>query len=185
MNAGQPLAPIRQLQGNGNFPRVKIAVGAKDLWGNLSYELVNVTNASGRGCRAQARSMLEKQILQSIRIPAEDPSESSAGRPIRDWLFVQSGSRLVGRIPRSTRTGERQAADVAGNLFALQGGKTMETRAGDNTEVGEIEIFQIEPIVCMTVRAVGLNPWAILETAGHQRGRMPEFLPRMDGVCVR
>jgi hypothetical protein len=32
--------------------------------------------------------MLEKQILQGIRISVEDPNESSAGRPIRDWLFV-------------------------------------------------------------------------------------------------
>jgi hypothetical protein len=47
MNAGQPLAPIWQLQGNGDFSRVKIAVGAKDLWRDLIRELVKLANTSG------------------------------------------------------------------------------------------------------------------------------------------
>ena len=48
MHTGQPAAPIRKLQGDGNLTRVEIAVGAKDVWGNLPYEFTHVGNASWR-----------------------------------------------------------------------------------------------------------------------------------------
>ena len=57
----------------------------------------------------------------------------------------------------------------------------METRAVNNAAVGEVEIFQVAPILRMTVRTARLNPRTIGETVCGQRGGQPEFLPSPDG----
>src|SRR6266567_3918382 len=44
MYAGQPLAPIRELQGDGNLTSIEVAVWAKDVRGNLPHEF---TDAGG------------------------------------------------------------------------------------------------------------------------------------------
>lgn len=38
MHAGQPAAPIGKLQGNRNLARIQVAVGTKDVGGNLPCE---------------------------------------------------------------------------------------------------------------------------------------------------
>src|SRR6202008_4933532 len=62
MNAGQPLAPIRQLQGDRNFVSVEIAVGPKNVWSYFGHQLVEVGSTPGwvGGCRAGACVVLSR-----------------------------------------------------------------------------------------------------------------------------
>src|SRR5229473_161372 len=46
MYAGQPLAPIRELQGDGNLTSIEVAVGAKDVRSNPLHEFTEVGSVS-------------------------------------------------------------------------------------------------------------------------------------------
>ena len=110
----------------------------------------------------------------------EDPYESGACRPAREWLFVQAGSRLVWRVPRAARIGQWQAANVACDLLALQRGQAMEACAGDDAGVGEVEVFQVAPILRVTVGAARLNPRTIWKVVRCQLSGVPQLSPRLN-----
>src|SRR5690242_7866722 len=98
--------------------------------------------------------MPANKVRQRVRIALEDGGESSACGPIRDWALVYPWSRLVRRVPGAARVGKKQAANVAGDLFALQFGKAVEPRAVDDASIREVEEFQVASIARMTIRAM-------------------------------
>src|SRR5437867_4244383 len=131
MNARQPLVPIRELQGDGNLTRIEVTVRPKDVRRNLPGKFTKARSMFAWIWPCYVHSVLgpSNKIRKCVRVTVEDPGESSACRPARDWLLVQSGSRLVRRVPWAARVGRWQTANVACDLLALEGGQAMEACA--------------------------------------------------------
>jgi hypothetical protein len=57
--------------------------------------------------------------------------------------------------------------------------------ARDNALVGKVEVFQVAPVLGMTIRTVRLHPRTIREAASRQCGDVPEFAPGFNSNRVR
>src|SRR5690242_5490241 len=110
MYAGQPLVPIRELQGDGNLARIEITVRPKDVRRNLTREFTKAGSAASWICHCFVHCFLgpPQKIRKCVGVMVEDPGESRACRPARDWLLIQSGSRLVRGVPWAARAGRWQ-----------------------------------------------------------------------------
>src|SRR5206468_12849912 len=76
---------------------------------------------------------------RSSDLVVEHPRESRSGSPVGDRLSIQTGSRLIGRIPRTPWAREWQRADVACDLLSLEIRKPVKPGSSRNRSVGRSE----------------------------------------------
>src|SRR3974377_304734 len=113
MNGGEHLAPVGELEGDGNFTWIEVAVGTEEVGSDLRNERVEIgcTRCSSCGraqehrsfaktaqggqewlCRGGGRSLVENQIRERIGVVREDPSKAGASGPVGGGLAIEAGA---------------------------------------------------------------------------------------------
>ena len=105
--------------------------------------------------------MVENQIRERIGVVREDPSKAGASGPVGGGLAIEAGAGLVGRVPGAAGVGQRKAANVAGDLFALERRESVKARTRDDAGVGEIEILEVAAVLRVAVGASGFDGRAV------------------------
>src|SRR3974390_1034677 len=190
MDAREPLTPVWELQRDGNFARVKVAVGTEEIGSDLRDERAEV-----RGCCVRRRRRrwdlipaVVDEVGQRVGVVGKNPCEARARGPVGDGLVIETRAGLVGRVPGTAGIREWEAANVAGDLFALERREAVETRAGDDAGVGEVEIFEVAAVFGGAVGAGGANAGGGEEIEGEDALAAGEAVGMIEaeaeGICA-
>ena len=172
------MIPVRKLQRNRDLAHIQVSIGAKSIDRDCCYKRAPVWCASNLLCGPSSSTTVRRED-ESKRgaVVVEHPRESRSGSPVGDRLSIQTGSRLIGRIPRTPWAREWQRADVACDLLSLEIRKPVKPGSSRNRSVGIAKIFEITTIVGVTVRTMGSNLWGVRKSAGLQLGVEPKLFP--------
>src|SRR6266567_2991397 len=121
MHSREPVVPIEKLQCDRYLPGVDGARGGH------------------RGlCDA-----IREDVRERITVLVLNKIDTRPGRPIGDWLCVQSRTWLVRRVPGSTGIRNVSGTDEAGDLQPLLIGESVEFGALDDGAVRAVEVLQV------------------------------------------